>query len=180
MKAALAVLTLLFLGVPHAPAQDTVATPSSGSTSGTVADVGQRPAKRYYTEFAYQVHSLPMTGSQMFGPALAYKINSMHSAGTRYLLAPESSDERRLSVFWRMSFGRRYFHWVIEPQYSYLWRRPIDGNFSTTGFSAGFNYSVREDLLIGTMVGLEQAGPTFPVGPFWSRPTVLFLTQFGF
>lgn len=146
-----------------------------GSLTGTLPS-----QKRFSTEIGYQIHSLPMNGSQMFGPALTYRLNERNSVGSRYLISPEDVEERRLSVFWRLSFGKRYFHWLIEPHFSYLWRKPQDGSFSTTGFSAGFRYLVSENLFLGALAGLEQSGPVFPVGPFWNRPSFILLTQFEF
>lgn len=132
-------------------------------------------------EMGYQVHTLPMSGSQMIGPTLMYGITKHSQLGTRYLLAPDVASERRLSVFWRMTYGFRRVSFVFEPQYSYLWRAPEkNGEFSTTGIGGGINFQLNSQWYLGSLVGLEQSGSPFPFGAFWSRPYLLIFTQFDF
>lgn len=132
-------------------------------------------------EFNYQIHSLPLRGSQMIGPGFSYELSRTQKVGMRYLLSTVQREEQRLSVFWRLSWGVKYFHWILEPNYSYLWRRPVDGgSYSASGLSTGINMKLSDSWSFGGLLGLEQTGSPFPFGTFWSRPSLILFTQFEF
>lgn len=132
-------------------------------------------------EMGYQIHSLPLSGSQMIGPTLMMNLTKSSQVGARYLLATDNNDDKRMSVVWRLSYGRKTLHYIFEPQYSYLWRAQNEGgNFSTTGLSGGVNLELGSQWLLGTLIGLEQSGTPFPFGTFWNRPVYLLFTQFDF
>ena len=161
-------ILFLFLCLPlHA--QETSVSSSYPKKSPISAEVG------------YQIHSLPMSGSQLIGPTLMVNLTKGSQMGTRYLLAPDNVEDKRLSVFWRTSFGRKTLHFIFEPQYSYLWRsRENGGGFSTTGLAGGVNIELGSQWLLGALVGLEQSGTPFPFGTFWNRPVYILFTQFDF
>lgn len=131
-------------------------------------------------ELGYQVHSLPLRGGSLLGPSITYQLLPESKIGSRLLFSPSDPSERRLALFWRFEWSRRYFVWLVEPHYSYLWQGQNSGQFSTTGIAVGFQYKINPDLLIGTTIGLERSGPFFPFGPVWDRPSLILGTTFQF
>jgi hypothetical protein len=136
--------------------------------------------KKFAGEIGYQIHSLPLDGVALLGPSLTYQLTSTGALGTRMLLSPGDANERRVAVFWRFSWSRKYYVWLIEPHYSYLWQGSSGSQFSATGVAGGLQYKVSPDLLVGAIVGLERSGPFFPFGPIWDRPSFILSTTFQF
>lgn len=134
-------------------------------------------SSRLAPEISYQVQSLPLIGSQLIGPALSYEVVKNQRLGARYLFSTESSQDRRLSIYWRLSVGKKNYHWLFEPQISYIWSR---SQYSVTGLSGGLNFDVSPDIVVGGLVGVEQVGAPFPFGTFWNRPFLILITQFQF
>ncbi len=137
-------------------------------------------AHRFSGEIGYQVHSLPLDGGTLLGPSLTYQLNSRGALGARALLSPGDANERRIAMFWRFSWSQKYFVWLIEPHYSYLWQGSNGSQFSTTGIAGGLQYRVNPDLMVGAILGVERSGPFFPFGPIWDRPSFILSTTFQF